>query len=321
MLQAGKRILFFGSDEFSVICCNRLLRASKDGVVSNLEIVTPPDNPRTKQPEVPLKRFARENSIPHHLAPPKTLTGWTPPTSFDLAVVVSFGYFLPSPVIGAFPLRALNVHPSLLPKYRGAAPIQHTILNGDTKTGVSIMELDEKKFDAGRILHQSSLDVGPYPFYKELHDRLAVQGAEDLVKTVSQLHELKEHAWLQNLDEVTHARKIETAMSAIDWAAMSREGIYCRHRALGYKTPLYCQFREKRVQILSMTLQNPTMELPADASPGSLVYDKEASIVFVKCQDGWIGVDSLKVAGKKDLNAKAFFNGYQLTSRDQFVPA
>ncbi|KAI8612132.1 formyl transferase [Chytriomyces sp. MP71] len=349
-------ILFFGSDEFSVTCCRRLLQSAREGIVGRLEIVTPPDQPRTKQPEgenavalktsqtqqsnaVALKRFARENGIANHVAPPKTLIGWTvipPPSQFDLACVVSFGYFVPKSVIRAFPLAALNVHPSLLPKYRGAAPIQHTILNGDSVTGVTIQELDEKQFDAGRILHQSSMEAGPYPFYKELHDRLARQGAEDLVKTVANLEEYKVNATVQDSSAITHARKISKDSAAIHWESMTRERIYALHRALGYKAsgslpagtaltiPLYSEFRGKRTQLLAMSLEIVPAIVPADAATrpaGSVFYDKATETIFVKCADGLIGVTEVKVQGKKELGAKWFENGYQLKFDDRFESA
>ncbi|KAJ3286365.1 hypothetical protein HDU79_006547, partial [Rhizoclosmatium sp. JEL0117] len=302
--------LFFGSDEFSVICCDRLLKATRDGIISRLEIVTPPDNMRTKIPEVPLKTYARKNNITFHTAPPKTLTGWkvrrdSPPSQFDLGVVVSFGYFLPSSLIRSFPLAALNVHPSLLPRYRGAAPIQHTILNGDTETGVSIMELHEKQFDAGRIYHQSKMEVGKEPFYKDLHDRLAHQGAEDLVKTVANFDEYKSKAWLQDLTQVSHARKISKSLAALDFSGMTRERVYALHRALGYKIPVYCEFRGKRTQLLNLYIPNAsqTVKLNPFSETGAVVYDKSSDSLFVMCKDNWIGVTKVKVEGKKEQGA------------------
>ncbi|KAI9349691.1 formyl transferase [Obelidium mucronatum] len=321
MLKRPPSALFFGSDEFSVICCNRLLKATRDGILSRLEIVTPPDNPRTKVPEVPLKAFARKYDIPLHIAPPKSLVGWTPPSQFDLGVVVSFGYFLPASLIRSFPLAALNVHPSLLPRYRGAAPIQHTILNGDTETGVSIMELHEEKFDAGRIYHQSKMSIGRLPFYKDLHDQLATQGAEDLVTTISNFDEYKIKAWAQDLTQVSHARKISKTMAAVNFQTMDQQSLFTLHRAIGYKIPLYCQFREKRVQLHDLCI--PTTDLVQflpQSDPGTIVYNKNVDIdtIFVMCADTWIGVKTVKVQGKREQNGAGFNNGYQLGSTDRF---
>jgi methionyl-tRNA formyltransferase len=110
------------------------------------------------------KGVAELFNVPVHHTPSKakTLKQWQLPTDkqYDLAVVVSFGYFIPPHIISRFRLGAINVHPSLLPKYRGAAPIQHAILNGDRKTGVTVQELDEREFDAGRILNQKEVVMG-----------------------------------------------------------------------------------------------------------------------------------------------------------------
>ncbi|KAI8139306.1 formyl transferase, partial [Fennellomyces sp. T-0311] len=106
------------------------------------------------------KGLAEIYGIPVHHTPAnaKTLDGWKlPGKDYDLGVVVSFGYFVPSEIIHGLKHGAVNVHPSLLPKFRGAAPIQHTILSGDDVTGVTVQELDDKKFDAGRILAQKTL--------------------------------------------------------------------------------------------------------------------------------------------------------------------
>lgn len=135
-----------------------------------------------------------------------------PEKEYDLGVVVSFGYFIPAPVIHSFKHGAINVHPSLLPKYRGAAPIQHTILSGDDETGVTVQELSDKEFDAGRILAQTRV-VSPLfsvtlslssqrgdkqdlrneeaPRYRELRDRLAGIGCKLLIETIRNLPYLK----------------------------------------------------------------------------------------------------------------------------------
>ncbi|KAI9336662.1 formyl transferase, partial [Pilaira anomala] len=107
------------------------------------------------------KIIAESNRLEIFCTPPsaKDLSNWKVPTDkqYDLGVVVSFGYFIPPHIISAFKYGAVNVHPSLLPKYRGAAPIQHAIMYGDSETGVSVQELDDKEFDAGRILTQEKV--------------------------------------------------------------------------------------------------------------------------------------------------------------------
>lgn len=105
------------------------------------------------------KLFAEKHNIPVHHTPTtgRTLTGWNPPTPFDLGVVVSFGYFVTPNILKTLPLGAVNVHPSLLPAYRGASPLQYTIMHRDKVGGITVQELDEKAFDAGRILAQEEI--------------------------------------------------------------------------------------------------------------------------------------------------------------------
>ena len=136
-----------------------------------------------------------QHQIPVHDAPTprKAIQAWEPDwlkrKAFDLAVVVSFGYFLPRHILNHFSLGALNVHPSLLPLYRGSAPIQHAIINGDRETGISIIDLDQSRFDAGRILKQSRFQIPNHEHirYQELHDFLALKGGEDLVDVIQNL--------------------------------------------------------------------------------------------------------------------------------------
>ncbi|KAI9361223.1 formyl transferase [Zopfochytrium polystomum] len=342
-------LLFFGSDAFSIACLTRLLPLagllprsvsppsappSTDGgrLLDAIEIVTPPDNFRTKVPEVPLKSFSKSHNLPIHTAPPKSLKGWQPPLQpsqrpFDVAVVVSFGYFLPASLIRSFPLGAINVHPSLLPKYRGAAPIQHTILNGETETGVSIIELHEKEFDAGRILKQTKVPISPYVFYKDLHDQLADVGSADLVSVVHDILNGKVTAVAQEGTEVSHAPKIKKSLAEISWETMTREHIYRLHRAIGYKIPLTTYFRGKRTQILG--LRNPFTDPPppADLPPplslpaGSVVFHKSQNALFARCADGWIGVDLVKVEGRKEQKPADFANGYKFPRSGVVAPA
>lgn len=142
----------------------------------------------------------------HTPANAKSLADWTlppPPNNsdnssndgfmYDLGVVVSFGYFIPPHIISAFRYGAINVHPSLLPKFRGAAPIQHTILQGESETGVTVQELDDKEFDAGRILAQTVVDLTPveHPTYKDLSVFLANVGSDLLIDTLQNFDQRK----------------------------------------------------------------------------------------------------------------------------------
>ncbi|KAI8812181.1 formyl transferase [Cladochytrium replicatum] len=320
------RVLFFGSSHFAIPSLRRLMQCKESGeLVTALEVVTAPDNKQTKIPEVPLKTFSRKAGIPVHVAPPKTLRNWQRPIlseteDFDLGVVVSFGYFLPKSLITSFRYGALNVHPSLLPRHRGPAPIEHTILNQDTKAGVSIIELHHDKFDAGRILLQSEIDVRQDAKYLDLHDQLAELGASELIRTIRDLDLRSANALSQDDSLSTHAPKIRKEQANINWNTATADQVYLLHRALGYRVPIHSTFRGKRVQILEMVPTMGPTGFSSNEAPGILVYSKERGMVFVRCSEGWIGCTQLKVQDRNVVNAVAFMNGYQVVNgQDKFV--
>ncbi|KAJ3055263.1 hypothetical protein HK097_011065 [Rhizophlyctis rosea] len=341
--QRHYNILFFGSDEFAIASLRRLLQEkdtrldSGEKLVSAVEVVTPPDS-RTGAGgggiEAPLKKFALQNDLRVHVAPPKTLRGWKPPqletppgnVPFEVAIVVSFRYFLPADLIKTFSAGAFNVHPSLLPRCRGAAPIQHTILNGDTETGVSIIELHHDQFDAGRILLQTHMKISDRVFYKELHDRLAEEGAENLVTVLKNLKYHRENAKVQDEAHVTSAPKISKDMGEVDWESLTMEQIFARHRAIGTKVPLRTTYNNKPVELV--TLLDPSTdlhrhEIPSklpDVPPGTIHIRKNDPYLHVKCADGWIGITKLRFKTRHTFEMKDFYNGYQPKSgKSRFV--
>lgn len=244
---------------------------------------------------------------------------------FDLAVVVSFGYFLPQSLLSAFPRGGINVHPSLLPKFRGAAPIQHTILNGDTETGVSIIELHARKFDAGRILNQCKVPVPEGVYYKDLHDVLAARGAALLADTVRNLDQFERLAKTQEETMVMKAPKITKDMARIIWDQWTAEDIYRRYRAFGHQEPLHTTFKDNAVQIKGMMDPKEAEKaygVPPNgpAEPGTIAFVKPANVLWVRCREGWAACTSFHPEYKKQQSAPNFKNGYRLVSMsDRFV--
>ncbi|RKO84881.1 formyl transferase, partial [Blyttiomyces helicus] len=259
------------------------------------------------------------------------LLNTTPAKPFDVAVVVSFRYFLPGPLIRSFPAGAFNIHPSLLPKYRGAAPIQHTILGGDEVAGVSIIDLDDTTFDAGRILRQIEVPISPKIYYDELHDRLAEIGASEMFETLRKLEYHKANdsydrganSRSQDKTNVTYAPKIDKGMSAIDLVQMGPADVFRLHRAIGSKQPIYTTFKTKRIQLLAVhdpdTTLPPPIPAPSSATetthpPGTLFYDPEQKQLWVRCGgEGWLAVSEMRVEGKTAVRAGDFANGYQFS--------
>lgn len=242
---------------------------------------------------------------------------------FDLAVVVSFGYFLPAPLIASFPRGGLNVHPSLLPKYRGAAPIQHTLINGDPVTGVSIIELHAQRFDAGRILNQSQMNVPPAISYKDLHDKLAHEGARLLISTLRNLDTCSSTAKPQPDTGVTKAPKITKQMARIEWDNWTAEEVLRRYRGIGHQEPLHTTLKGTPVQIKDMLPLEEAGTPPPDsitADPGTIFYVKPANVIWVRARQGWVPCTLFHPEYKKESTAPNFKNGYRLVSlSDRFV--
>ncbi|CAG8811551.1 9112_t:CDS:2, partial [Dentiscutata erythropus] len=171
-------------------------------IIKSLEVVIPPDQMTGRGlknlKQSPIKLIAENKELV-----PKPSDDLS--SNFDIGVVVSFGYFLPSKVIESFTKGTINIHPSLLPKYRGASPIQYTILNGDEKTGITIQELHKKIFDAGKVLRKVVVPVPPYITYSLLESMLAREApkiSKDMsfikwnhisVKQLDQLHRAISH--------------------------------------------------------------------------------------------------------------------------------
>uniref|UniRef100_A0A3Q2ZZ51 methionyl-tRNA formyltransferase n=1 Tax=Kryptolebias marmoratus TaxID=37003 RepID=A0A3Q2ZZ51_KRYMA len=173
------RLMFFGTDQFAVESLRRLTdsRNSSEGLVETLDVVT-------IHGDVPVRRFAEQNQLRVHSWPPDVAEG-----QFDVGVVVSFGHLLRQRLINMFPYGILNVHPSLLPRWRGPAPVFHTILSGDKVTGVTIIQIRAHKFDVGPILNQDLYLVPEDSTAEELGASLSIRGGHLLMDTLRTLPE------------------------------------------------------------------------------------------------------------------------------------
>ncbi|EOO00337.1 putative methionyl-trna formyltransferase protein [Phaeoacremonium minimum UCRPA7] len=234
------RILFCGSDDFS---CHSLRSLHAEHVrnpslISSIDVVARPGKPtgrglrRIRVP--PIKPLAEELCLPVHER--DTFTGWTPPTPgtspdpINLIIAVSFGLFVPPRVLRGAKYGGLNVHPSLLPDFRGPAPLQHTLLTGRTHTGVTLQTLDEHAFDHGTVLAQTPLPGVPVPeecTLPQIHELLAPLGAELLVQALRDGAHVPPRVsvgWqptAAQLAEVRHAPKITKLDSEVDWGCSS----------------------------------------------------------------------------------------------------
>ncbi|XP_061611362.1 methionyl-tRNA formyltransferase, mitochondrial isoform X2 [Phyllopteryx taeniolatus] len=295
------RLLFFGSDLFAVESLKVLAgdRVRADGAVSSLEVVTLSDG-------VPVANFARHEGLRLHRWPPGDADG-----RFDVGVVVSFGRLLQRQLIEQFPCGILNVHPSLLPRWRGPAPIFHTILNGDAVTGVTIMQMRPHRFDTGPILNQVLHRIPESGTADELSDVLAAKGARLLLDTLRTLPQKMADKWEQSRTGVTFAPKIGVSASRLVWEEQTCEQIDRLYRAVGSRIPLRTTWMGATIKLLDfagrchISLAGESGSRPCVAfalvgtstfllcfpdergerpPPGSVTFRKESDALAVRCK-------------------------------------
>ncbi|XP_049279176.1 methionyl-tRNA formyltransferase, mitochondrial [Anopheles funestus] len=300
------KVLFFGTDHFSLPSLKIIHKnLINNGTVERLEVVT-----SFKAAKNPVKQYSRIEGIPIHDWP-----SFSPATagSFNLGVVVSFGHLIPECLINSFNRGMLNVHASLLPKLRGAAPIVHAIANGDQRTGISIMRIKPKQFDVGEILLQSSVDIGRDTLMPQLHDRLANIGAECLITCIEDLDSYSQRQMMQNDAEATYAPKIDQKFAEIRWSNSTAVRVYDTYRSLYGLRPLLTTFGGDVVKIFKLSFNREQNE-PAQIlqhQPGQVEYLKRNKQLLVRCVDGrLLEILQLSVGGKKMLTGQDFYNGF-----------
>ncbi len=305
------KIAFMGSPRFAAVSLETLVKAGKKISV----VVTQPDRQRGRGRQIqhtPVKEVAlryrietREPITPNSPEFVDELKEMAP----DLIVLVSYGHILRSGILSVPERGCINLHPSLLPKYRGAAPVHWTIINGERETGVTTMLMNEK-IDAGQILEQRRVPVGEEETTGELSDRLAYVGAELLLSTLSLLESGQLEAKEQNPAEVTYAPKITPEMCRIDWTQDARK-IARLVRGLSPSPGSFSAFRGKRVKLLR------AVDLPAGTGkcPGKIV--PESKRLLIEAGLGLLWIKELQFEGKKPMSGSDFVNGYQPQQNEQ----
>jgi methionyl-tRNA formyltransferase len=302
------RIAFAGTPQFALPALRALL-ASRHRLVG---VLTQPDRPAGRGRALrasPIKLLATENGLP--VAQPATLKsaegravldGWAP----DLLVVVAYGLILPPSVLMLPRLGCLNIHGSVLPRWRGAAPIQRAVLAGDGETGVSIMQLDEG-LDTGPVLLERRLPIGPHDTAGDLHDALSELGARALLEAIDGLvtGELLPRA--QSAEGVTYAAKIEKTEARVDWSAPAVQ-IDRRIRAFNPWPVAETRMAGEGLRLL----RSSVADAHARAAPPGTVLGLADDGLRVACGEGVLAVNELQRAGKRPVSARDFTNAVRL---------
>lgn len=303
------RILFMGTPEFACPTLEALIRAGYPVVA----VVTQPDRPAGRGGKLqapPVKRLAEAHGIPvlqprrvRHPDVVAQLRALAP----DLVVTAAFGQILSAEVLAVPRLGCLNVHASLLPRWRGAAPIHRAVMAGDTETGITIMWMDEG-LDTGDILLQRAIPIGPLETAGEVHDRLAALGAELAVEAVRLVEEGRAPRIPQDHARATYAAKLTPEDERIDWRESATQ-VVNRIRGLN---PWPVAHTTWQGQILKVWMAEPWPEPVPAAPPGTVVAVVRDKGPVVACGEGAVLLTRLQPAGKRPMEAAAFLAGHRM---------
>lgn len=302
-------ILFMGTPDFAVPSLKILI----ENRMPLVGVVTQPDRPQGRGRRLlppPVKSLAESHGLPV-LQPERVRDEAFLKIFRDLApelvVVVAFGQILPGDMITHPRFGCINVHPSMLPKYRGAAPIQWSLIKGETTTGMTIMRLDEG-VDSGDILLQKPVPIAPEETFGSLHDRLAVLGAEMLFRTIGMIMDQSIQPLRQDHTQATLAPRIKKEDCLIDWSKSVKE-VLSLIRGLSPTPGAYTHLDGKKLKIYAARGE----ESPSVPPPG-VVENLPDGRLSIAAADGLVYPDDIQMENKNRMSVRDFLRGYRITS-------
>ncbi|MDH3221734.1 MAG: methionyl-tRNA formyltransferase [Gammaproteobacteria bacterium] len=300
-------IIYAGTPEFAVPALQALLQ----GEHSVVAVYTQPDRPAGRGRKLqasPVKRCALEHGL--ELRQPQDFRSEQDVAALrelqaDLMIVAAYGLLLPQGVLSAPRLGCINIHASLLPRWRGASPIQQAILAGDTHSGVTLMKMD-RGLDTGDMIASRSLAIDPQWSAGDLHDRLAPLGASLLMDSLAEIESALAHARVQDESLVTYAPRLSKQQAEIDWS--KPKGQLLREIRAFNPWPVSYTFIEQD----SLRLWRATACDRASAGRPGEVLAHDVDGVYVACRDGVLQVTELQFAGRNRCNAAEALNARNL---------
>ena len=292
-----------GTPEFAVPTLNILLNSLEHHVTAVF----------TQRPKARGRGLQEERSHVHNLALKSNIPVYTPASlkseeitalitsiEADIIVVVAYGFLIPPAILHAKKYGCLNIHPSSLPRHRGAAPLQYTIIEGDKNSAVAVMQMDEG-FDTGDIILQQEFSIKPRITLQVLHDQCAIIGADLLIKVLNNIDNLPKIK--QNNNGITYANKLRKEEGRINWADSAYK-IDCKIRGMNPWPGVYFTYKEKIIKVLEADYSENDTGLPIGT-----VMD---SSLTVACGKGSLIVKRLQLEGKRPLNTKEFILGFKI---------
>lgn len=304
-----------GTPEFSVPILQALI---EDETIDVIGVVSQPDRKVGRKQVLtppPVKQLAIEHDIP--VFQPEKLSGSEEMQKLiemeaDLIVTAAYGQFVPTKLLNAPKHRAVNVHASLLPKYRGAAPIHYAVLNGDEKTGVTIMYM-EKVMDAGNIISQREIPITDEDDTGKLFEKLSLLGRDLLMDTLPSIFAGENESIKQNEEQVTFSPMISREQEQIDWTKTARQ-IFNHIRALRPAPGAYTLLDGERFKIWDSVEADVT----TTKAPGT-IHTLDKNSLQVACGEGTVlALKEVQPAGKKRLAIENYLTGTDLKEGDEF---
>ncbi|BCW90990.1 Methionyl-tRNA formyltransferase [Alphaproteobacteria bacterium SO-S41] len=301
------RLAFMGTPGFSVAPLAQLISAGHEIAA----VYSQPPRPSGRghaETKSAVHDFAEKNGIP--VRTPKSLRNAEAQAAFaalelDAAVVVAYGLILPKPILEAPRLGCINIHASLLPRWRGAAPIQRAIMAGDDETGVMTMQMDEG-LDTGPVLMAERIAITPDMTAGQLHDALSPLGADLIVRTIAALERGTITARPQAEDGTTYAAKISKDESRLDWSRPADE-LRNRIRGLAPAPGAWAEIKGERIKILKAALAE------GSGTPGAVLDDR----LTIACGDGALRLETLQRPGRGPMAASDLLRGFTVARGDR----
>jgi len=306
------KIVYAGTPEFALPCLKRI----NESEMEIIAVLTQPDRPAgrgMKIKESPIKKYAKDNQLSFY-QPEKIdeeFTNSIKQLRPDVLIVAAYGLILPKHFIDIFPKKAFNIHASILPRWRGAAPIQRAIMHGDDQIGVTIMEVVEK-LDAGNIYLINSIKRDPKLTSADYFEILAKDGANLMMQHLNNI-ELDEtiESKVQAEEEVTYAKKISKSEACLNLENKA-ENIVNTIMSLNPFPISRISFRQKEVKIFHAELSNI---VSIENQPGSISISED---LLVATADFYIKINSIQMSGGQMLTGKEFIKNYQLKPSEKF---
>ncbi len=312
------KIIFMGTPEFAVASLDILVQNKYDVV----GVVTVPDKPAGRGQQLQqsaVKKYALEKGL-HILQPDKlkdeSFINELKKLNADLQIVVAFR-MLPEVVWNMPSLGTYNLHGSLLPKYRGAAPINWAVINGETESGVTSFKL-KHEIDTGNMLFQAKSPISKTTTAGELHDTLMQVGADLILKTVKAIESGNYELKPQDDTQSIHAPKLFKETCKINWNNTS-EKTYNLIRGLSPYPAAFTEFVDKNNQTLGLKIFISEMEITSHSLNTGTVVSDGKTFLKVACADGYLYIKELQMAGKKRMLVEEFLRGFKIDSDFKFI--